>query len=132
MLEKKNLTCIGCPLSCPLELVIVDGEIHELSGNDCKRGEAYARQEHSAPCRLVSTTVACSAGLWPRLPVKTAAAVPKEKVQAVVQELHALQIEAPVRIGQVILKNVAGTGIAVCATRSLPQRPDFPGSPHRD
>jgi len=132
MLENKHLTCIGCPLSCPLELVIVDGEIYEISGNDCNRGEAYARQEHSAPCRLVSTTVACSTGLWPRLPVKTASAVPKEKVMAVVQELHTLQIEAPVRIGQVILENVAETGIVVCATRSLPQKPDSTGSPHRD
>lgn len=126
MLEKKNLICIGCPLSCPLELVIVDGEIREVSGNDCKRGEAYARQEHSTPCRMVSTTVACPTGLWPRLPVKTATAVPKAKVLAVVQELHTLQIEAPVLIGQVILEDVAGTGIPVFATRSLPKRQDSP------
>ena len=121
MLEKKHLTCIGCPMSCPLELTIVDGEIREITGNDCKRGEDYARQEYTAPSRMVSTTIACNSGLWPRLPVKTAAAVPKDKVIAVVQVLHTLEIKAPVKIGQVIMDDVAQTGIAVIASRSLPQ-----------
>ena len=119
MLEKKHFTCIGCPMSCPLELTIVDGEIREITGNDCKRGEDYARQEYTAPSRMVSTTIACNSGLWPRLPVKTAAAVPKNKIMAVVRALHAIEIEAPVQMGQVILEDVAETGIAVIATRSL-------------
>ncbi len=123
MREKRRLTCIGCPMSCPLELVIIDGEIREITGNDCKRGEAYARQEYSAPCRMVSTTIACASGLWPRLPVKTVTAVPKAEVMAVAQALHALEIVAPVQIGQIILDDVAGTGIAVIASRSLPSIP---------
>ncbi len=119
MIEKKHLTCIGCPMSCPLELTIVDGEIREITGNSCKRGEDYARQEYTAPSRMVSTTIACTSGIWPRLPVKTAAAVPKGKVIEVVKALHALEIEAPVQMGQIILDNVADTGVAVIATRSL-------------
>ena len=121
MIEKKHLICIGCPMSCPLELTIVDGEILEITGNGCKRGEDYARQEYTAPSRMVSTTIACTLGLWPRLPVKTAIAVPKGKVIAVVEILHALEIKAPVRVGQVILDNVADTGIAVVATRCMPR-----------
>ncbi len=124
MLEKRRLTCIGCPMSCPLELVIIDGEIREITGNDCKRGEAYARQEYTAPCRMVSTTIACNSGLWPRLPVKTVTAVPKAEVMAVARALHTLEIEAPVQIGQVILDDIAGTGIAVIACRSLPSAPN--------
>ncbi|WP_321369549.1 DUF1667 domain-containing protein [uncultured Desulfuromusa sp.] len=120
MEEKKTLTCIGCPLSCPLQLTIIDGEIQEITGYSCKRGEDYARQEYTAPRRMVSTTIACTSGLWPRLPVKTAAAVPKDKVMAVVERLHCLEISAPVQVGQVILDDVAETGIAVIATRSLP------------
>ena len=121
MVEKKHLTCIGCPMGCPLELTIVDGEIREITGNECQRGEDYARQEYTNPSRMVSTTVTCVSGLWPRLPVKTAEAVPKNKVLAVVQALHTLEIEAPVQIGQVILGDIAQTGIAVIATRSLPR-----------
>lgn len=120
MLEKKMLTCIGCPMSCPLELTIIDGEICEITGNSCKHGEDYARQEYTAPRRMVSTTIACNSGLWPRLPVKTVEAVPKNRVVAVAQALHKLKIDAPVQMGQVILDDVAETGIAVIATRSLP------------
>ncbi|MDA3901994.1 MAG: DUF1667 domain-containing protein [Desulfuromusa sp.] len=121
MIEKKHLVCIGCPMSCPLELTIVDGEIREITGNSCKRGEDYARQEYTAPSRMVSTTITCTSGLWPRLPVKTATAVPKDKVIAIVRILHAIEIEAPVQMGQIILDNIADTGVAVTATRSLPQ-----------
>ncbi|MEA3363091.1 MAG: DUF1667 domain-containing protein [Thermodesulfobacteriota bacterium] len=121
MLEKKHLTCIGCPMGCPLELVIVDGKIREITGNECKRGEDYARQEYIDPRRMISTTVSCNAGLWLRLPVKTAEAVPKDKVMAVVETLHTIEIEAPVQMGQVILNDVAETGIAAIATRSMPR-----------
>jgi len=122
MSEIRHLTCIGCPMGCPLELIIVAGEIMEITGNECKRGEDYARQEYSDPRRMVSTTVACISGLWPRLPVKTIEAVPKDKVIAVVRALHTLEIEAPVQMDQVILDNVAETGITVIATRSLSRR----------
>lgn len=122
MPEKKHLTCIGCPMGCPLELTVSDGKIQEISGNSCPRGIEYARQEFSDPRRMVSTTVACPTGLWPRLPVKTSEAIPKDRVMDVVRTLHAMEIEAPVLIGQIILQNVAGTGIAVAATRSLPRK----------
>lgn len=120
MSEKRHFTCIGCPMGCPLELIIVEGKILEITGNECKRGEDYARQEYTDPRRMVSTTVTCISGLWPRLPVKTAESVPKDKVIAVVRILHTLEIKAPVQMDQVILDDVAETGIAVIATRSLP------------
>ncbi len=118
---KKNLTCISCPMSCQLELTIDNGEILQITGNGCKNGETYARQEFTNPQRVVTTTVACHSGLWPRLPVKTVAAVPKDKVAHVVRALHGVEVEAPVQLGQVIMENVAKTGVAVIATRSLPQ-----------
>ncbi len=117
---KKELICISCPMSCPLELTIVNGEILSITGNRCKNGEIYARQELTHPQRVVTTTVACRSGLWPRLPVKTIAAVPKDYVTNVVTELHEVEVEAPVLLGQIIIENVANTGIAVIATRSLP------------
>ena len=119
---KKNLTCISCPMSCQLELTIDHGEILQITGNECKNGETYARQEFTNPQRVVTTTVTCRSGLWPRLPVKTFAAVPKDKVDHVVRALHGIEVEAPIQLGQVILENVAKTGIAVIATRSLPQQ----------
>ena len=59
------------------------GEIIEVRGNSCKKGEEFARQEHIDPRRLVTTTVAVDGALWPRLPVKTTGEVPKMLVREV-------------------------------------------------
>ncbi len=122
MIEKRHLTCIGCPLGCPLELSIRDGQLCAISGNSCPRGEEYARQEFSDPRRTLCTTVSCPTGLWPRLPVKSTAALPKAEIRTAARVLHGIQVEAPVRLGQIILENVADTGIDVVATRSLPRK----------
>ncbi len=115
-----ELTCIGCPMGCPLELTVEGKEIVEVKGNECRRGDKYARQEFTDPRRMVTTTVWCPNGRWPRVPVKTAEAAPKGKVMEIARELHDLELQAPVSVGQVVLENVAGTGIAVVATRSMP------------
>lgn len=115
--------CIGCPLGCRLELdEFDDGEIIEVRGNSCKKGEEFARQEHIDPRRLVTTTVAVDGALWPRLPVKTTDAVPKLLVRDVCRTLVNVRVQAPVVVGQVILANVLGTGSDVVATRSMPAR----------
>lgn len=116
----QTITCIGCPMGCPLELTIIDGELQEVTGHDCKRGVDYAHQEFRDPRRMVSTTVACRHGLWARLPVRTAAPIPKGKVLEVARALHGIQVDAPVEMGQIIMENAGGTGIAVIATRSMP------------
>ena len=47
--------CIGCPLGCRLELDESQGEIVEVRGKSCKKGEEFARQAHHDPRRLVTT-----------------------------------------------------------------------------
>ena len=56
-MEKRNLTCIGCPMGCAL-LVEMDGkEIISVTGNTCKKGAEYAVKEVTDPTRIVTTTV---------------------------------------------------------------------------
>lgn len=112
--------CIGCPLGCRLEVEEDDGEVVEVRGQSCKKGDVFARQEHIDPRRVVTTTVAVRGGLWPRLPVKTKGDVPKGDVVDVCRLLHRLELDAPVTIGQVVATDVLGTGIDVVATRDLP------------
>jgi CxxC motif-containing protein len=50
--------------------------------------------------------------------VKTAGDVPKALVRSVVSELANVRAKAPVRIGDVVLANVCGTGVDVVATRN--------------
>lgn len=111
--------CIGCPLGCRLEVEADGPDIVEVRGFSCKIGKTFAIQEHTAPTRMVATSVRVKNGLWARLPVKTQAPVPKEKVSEIAQALHRIEVEAPVKRGDVILADVSGTGVDVIATRDM-------------
>ena len=121
-MEKVHLTCIGCPLGCPLEVEMEQGNILSVSGNTCKNGDKYARKELTNPTRIVTTTVRVIGGMLPVVSVKTSADIPKSKMFACVKALQAVEIPAPVAIGQVVLSNAAGTGVDVIATKAVPKR----------
>jgi CxxC motif-containing protein len=113
--------CIGCPLGCRLEVdESAEGDIVEVRGFSCRTGRTFAVQEHTDPRRLVTTTVAVVGARWPRLPVKTTGTVPKASVRAVCAALAGVAVMAPVRLGDVVATDVAGTGVDVVATRHLP------------
>jgi CxxC motif-containing protein len=113
--------CIGCPLGCRLEVEEgADHEIVEVRGFSCKKGERFARQEHVDPRRTVTTTVGVLDGALARLPVRTVEPVPKDLVTSLCEELRGVTVEAPVRMGDVVLTDALGTGIDVVATRDLP------------
>jgi len=112
--------CIGCPLGCRLEVETEDGAIVEVRGHSCRRGKEFAVQEHTDPRRFVTTTVRVEGGVWPRLPVKTAGSVPKDRMIDVARALHEVTLRAPVALGDVVLHDVLGTGVDVVATRDLP------------
>jgi len=100
--------------------VTMQGEtIEKITGNTCKRGEAYARTEVTAPVRTVTSTVKVTGGSLPVVSVKTKADIPKEKIFACMEELYAVKVKAPVHIGDVILENVCETGIPVVATSNI-------------
>ena len=121
-MEKVHLTCIGCPLGCPLEVEIGKDNILSVSGNTCKNGDKYARKELTNPTRIVTTTVRVIGGMLPVVSVKTSADIPKSKMFACVKALQEVEIPAPVAIGQVVLSNAAGTGVDVIATKAVPKR----------
>jgi CxxC motif-containing protein len=125
----ERYTCLGCPLGCALELVHEGAEILEVSGQRCRRGEKYARQEFTDPRRGVTTTVAIAGARWARLPVKVTAPVPRDRVREAVRLIHALRVRAPVARGQVLAADFLGQpGLAVVATRSMDRVAD-PGPP---
>jgi CxxC motif-containing protein len=92
----------------------------EVRGFSCRLGREFAVQEHTDPRRLVTTTVAVEGGRWPRQPVKTTGAVPRGSVRAVCAALAGVRLTAPVRLGEVVATDVAGTGVDVVATRDMP------------
>lgn len=118
-METRTLTCIKCPRGCQIEVVLGDdGAIASISGNSCKRGEVYARAETTNPVRTVTTTVPVTgSSLESVISVKTASDVPKARVLDVVAALSGVVAKAPVAIGDIVAKDVAGTGVDVVATK---------------
>lgn len=118
-MEERKLICIGCPMGCPLTVVMNGKEVVSVTGNTCKRGDVYARKEVTDPTRIVTSTVRVSGGSIPMVSVKTKEDIPKDKIFECVRALKGIQVSAPVHIGDIILKNVADTGVDIVATKNV-------------
>ena len=120
-MEKRILTCIGCPMGCRLKVTLEKGAFAGVTGNTCKNGARYAQKEVTDPRRIVTTTVrvegsrenACT------VPCKTAQDVPKGLIFAVMQDAAAVVATAPVRIGDVLMEDAGGTGVSLIATKNV-------------
>lgn len=114
----KEIICVACPKGCLLK---VHRENSELSVRNagCKRGNEYAIGEITDPRRMVASTVQVTKGLHPLVPVYTAEPFPKQKITELLRILRDIKLEAPVRLGQVVLADALGTGINVIASRDI-------------
>ena len=125
-MKQQELTCIGCPLGCTVtvttnDLPGPDGEnILSVTGNTCPRGDSYARKEVTCPTRIVTSTVRVRGGTSPLVNVKTASAIPRDKIFDCMNAIKDVTVTAPVHIGDRILSNVAGTDVDVIAARNIP------------
>lgn len=119
MAENRELTCIRCPLGCQVTVTLEDGVVTGVRGNSCPQGDQYARKEVTCPTRTVTTTVPVDGSTRERMvSVKTASDIPKGKVLGCMRALAHVRVAAPVAIGDVVLKDVCGTGVDVVATKS--------------
>lgn len=118
-MEQRELICIGCPLGCALTVQMHQGEVVSVAGNTCKRGDTYARKECVHPTRIVTSTVRVTGGELVMVSVKTREDIPKNKIQACMRALKGICVTAPVHCGDVILEDVAGTGVDMIATKTV-------------
>lgn len=122
MSEEKQITCIVCPIGCNI-LVKKDGStVKIVDGNKCKRGIEYARSEALDPRRMLTSSVLVVGGEWPLVSVKSSKPVPKKHVFLVLSEIKNAKIQAPVKLGQVLVKNVANSDIDIIATKTIKKK----------
>ena len=114
----KDYVCIVCPNSCRLQVSDDSGEIR-VTGNRCKRGRDHGIREFTCPMRMITSTVAITGGIQPRLSVISTDVVPKDRIRDCLQEIYGLKVTAPVRCGDILLKNVSDTGVDIVASRSM-------------
>ena len=118
-MEIRTLTCISCPMGCPLTVEMDGDKIKGITGNTCKRGEIYARKEVTAPTRIVTSTVKVTNGSADMVSVKTKTDIPKDKIFDCVKCLKGISVEAPIHIGDVIVPNAAETGVDIVTTKDV-------------
>ncbi len=118
-MEKRELTCIGCPMGCQITVELEEKEVISVTGNTCGIGDKYARNEVTHPERTVTSTAIIIGGDKPRVSVKTKGSVPKDKIDDVMKEIDNAVLNAPIKIGDIVVKNVCNTGIDVVATRNV-------------
>lgn len=116
---KKEIICINCPMGCSLEVTYDADKIISVKGNECARGKEYAQKEIFHPERVVTTTVRIKGARIPILPVKTEKSVPKEIGCKIVQAASKITVTAPVSRGDIIVKDISGTGVNLVATRTV-------------
>ncbi len=116
---KQKMICLVCPRGCHLEVEEREGKISVL-GNFCPKGIPYAHAELKHPERVLTTTVLVEGAALPLAPVKSARALPKDKLLEAMQVLRELKLQAPLTCGQVAYANILETGIDMIVTRSIP------------
>ncbi len=120
--NKIELICIGCPLGCNLTVDMNGSEVVEVNGNNCKKGKEYAVKEVTNPTRIVTSIVRVKNGNIAVVSVKTKEDIPKSKINDCVKALKDVEVEAPIKIGDVLVSNVADTGVDIVATRNIYKR----------
>ncbi len=121
----REMVCINCPIGCNLKVYGDSEDSIRVEGNKCPRGEKYGRDEVLSPRRMVTSSIPLrkdeKTGIFEMVSVKTESAVPKGLIFQVLSEIKKVKLKAPVEVGDVILKNVSGTGIDVVATQKREQ-----------
>ena len=115
----KNLICIVCPRGCRLTVDEENG--YAVSGHSCLRGAEYGKNEILNPVRTLTTTVRIESESMKLCPVRTEKPIPKGRMFEAVKALNAVKLKAPVKIGDIALENILGTGADVIVTRDIPK-----------
>lgn len=124
-IDTLQFNCTTCPSECLLTVEVkrdANGsvvEVRSVTGNSCPRGDKFAHQELTCPMRVLTTTVAVSGGDEALLPVRTAEAIPLTLHAQAINLIRGLVVNAPIRIGDVVLEDLLGTSIDLVASMDI-------------
>lgn len=124
-IETLQFNCTTCPSECFLTVEVERDadvavvEVRSVTGNSCPRGDTLAHQELTCPMRVLTTTVAVSGGDEPLLPVRTAEAIPLALHAQAMDLIRGLVVNAPIRMGNVVLKDLLNTNIDLIASMDI-------------
>ena len=118
MPDPKKIICITCPKGCEAE-VTQEGDSIQIQGKICKKGKAHVVQEFTEPMRTLTSTVLVEGSSARRLPVRTRGPIPKKDLFRAMDLIVQARVKPPVRIGEVIIPNLLGTGVDLVSSDDL-------------
>lgn len=118
-MEEKELICVNCPKGCRIHVRIEDGKAVDIKGYSCDKGKNYAAQETIRPMRVLTSTIRVENGTMRVLPVITSKEIPLDMVDEAMEAIRKLDVEAPVKMEQVLVKDFLHTGADLLASRSI-------------
>ncbi len=115
----KEYTCIMCPRGCDIQAQVENEAILFIEGASCQKGTDYVKQEVTDPRRNIATSVLVEKGELPLVSVKLDSPIPKNKIIEAMEEIKRIKVQAPIRIGQVLLANILELNCNVVATNKV-------------
>lgn len=119
MSEQREFICVTCPVGCAIQAEVEGDELIAIQGHACQRGEAFVREELTAPRRMLTTTVRVSGGTLPLVPVRSSVPVPKGLMFKIARALREVELRAPVGDHQMVLENALGSGVDIVTSRGM-------------
>ncbi len=116
---KRTFTCIVCPNGCEIETGYEGSQVLSITGNLCPKGKTYVTQELVDPRRTIATSVRVTGGTLPLVSVRLTNAIPKDRIFDVMAEINRQTLAAPVKIGDVVIKNILGLDSDVIVTKNI-------------
>lgn len=109
-----KLICTLCPKGCHIEC-----REGVFSGYSCEKGLGYAKAELANPVRTLTSTVRILGARYDRAPVKSDHPLPKARLLEAARALYGVVLSAPVKEGDIALKNILGLGTDIVVTRTM-------------
>lgn len=116
---KKEIICTVCPRGCHINVEGEGEKILSMEGYGCKRGVTYATAEFTNPVRILTTLVKIDGMDGELLPVRSANPVPKDKLFDCMDVIRKTKVGLPVKMHDVIIKNICDTGVDIVATKAV-------------
>jgi CxxC motif-containing protein len=113
-----KMVCIICPNSCTLD-INKENDKYVVVGAKCKRGEQFAVTEMTEPRRTLCTTVKTKFKDYPVISVKTNGEILKSNIKDLMGIINKIVVKNKVKIGDVIVKDINGTGVDLVSTTEI-------------
>lgn len=114
-----KLICTVCPQGCEIIAERDKNRQWHIEGNRCRRGKEFALQEMINPTRVLTTSVWVEGGDHKLVSVKTDKAIPRDAIRSAMEEVSKIKVRAPIKLGDIIIDNIAGTDANIVATRNV-------------